>query len=173
VRLGRPKRLLLYVISIGVWLTGGLWLLFHHFLVKQGEFGPQNNWLEPWWLKFHGAFGFASIWLFGLLWAVHVTRAWPLARRRWSGGVMVGLMAWLILTGYLLYYIGNDEARSAVSILHWSIGLVAPIVFVWHHRRLRNRRGVRLLRVLLHILLAYRLRLQPHGSSSNEQDDPC
>ena len=54
--LGRSTRLSLYVVSLGVWISGGLWLLFHNFLVKRGEFGPEVNPLEPWFLKVHGAF---------------------------------------------------------------------------------------------------------------------
>ena len=140
--LSRPRRLALYIIGIGVWLSGGLWLLFHYFLVQQGEFGPTPHPLEPWWLKLHGAFAFATIWIFGLLWGVHVTRFWPSGRRRWSGGVMTGVLAWLIVSGYLLYYIGEDKARSVVSILHWGLGLACPVFFLWH-RIHRKRRGSR------------------------------
>ena len=132
VRLGRPTRLGLYIVGIGVWLTGGLWLLFHYFLVSQGEFGPQTNPLEPWWLKLHGAFAFATVWMFGLLWSVHVTKAWPISRRRLSGGMMAGTIGWLTLSGYLLYYVGNDNVRSVISVLHWAIGLAAPLAFLWH-----------------------------------------
>ncbi|MEJ2083700.1 MAG: hypothetical protein P8Y94_16425, partial [Acidobacteriota bacterium] len=70
------------VVGIGVVLTGGSWLLFHHFLVEQGEFGPEPTRLEPWLLTLHGAFAFAAVWVLGLLWGVHVTAAWPLSRRR-------------------------------------------------------------------------------------------
>jgi hypothetical protein len=126
-----------------------LWLLFHYFFVEQGEFGPRIHPLEPWWLKLHGAFAFASIWIFGLLWAVHITRTWPGLRRRWSGGIMTATFAWLILSGYLLYYIGSDtvrsnvgdeHARSLVSIFHWGIGLVSPICFGFHRLSFRKRR---------------------------------
>ena len=73
VRLGRSRRLALYVVGCGVWTSGALWLLFHYLLVQQGEFGPKISTLEPWWLKLHGAFAFATLWIFGLLWGVHVT----------------------------------------------------------------------------------------------------
>jgi len=139
---GRSRRWALYIIGIGVWLSGGLWLLFHYFFVEQGEFGPKIHPFEPWSLKLHGAFAFASIWIFGLLWGVHVSRAWPGLRRRWSGGVMTGVFAWLILSGYLLYYVGNENARSVVSILHWGIGLATPICFAFHRLRVRKRQAI-------------------------------
>lgn len=55
VRLGRSRHWQLYIIGIGVWLSGGLWLLFHYFFVRQGDFGPVENPLTPWWLRLHGA----------------------------------------------------------------------------------------------------------------------
>jgi hypothetical protein len=142
-RFARSKRRALYIIGLGVWLSGALWLLFHHFFVEQGEFGPEFNPLEPWWLKLHGAFGFAAIWIFGLLWAIHITKAWPGLRRRWSGGVLTAIFAWLILSGYLLYYVGDESARSVVSVLHWGIGLVSPVCFGFHRLRLRKGRLAR------------------------------
>jgi hypothetical protein len=127
----------LYAVGVGVWLSGALWLLFHYFFAQEGDFGPRIHPMEPLFLKLHGAFSVAAIWMFGLLWGVHVTRAWPFSRRRWSGSVMTGLMLWLTLSGYLLYYIGSyyigsDTARSIVSVLHWLIGLGCPAAFLWH-----------------------------------------
>jgi hypothetical protein len=80
------------------------------------------------------------MWIFGLVWGVHVSKAWPYARRRWSGGAMTGVLAWLIVSGYLLYYTGNESARAVVSVLHWVIGLACPIVFFWHRFRLLYKR---------------------------------
>lgn len=137
----RSRKWALYVVGIGVWLSGGLWLLFHYFFEEQGDFGPKTHPLEPWWLKMHGAFAFASIWIFGMLWAVHITRTWRGRRRRWSGGILTGIFAWLVVSGYLLYYIGDDRARALVSLLHWSIGLASPVSFGAHRVRVRRRRS--------------------------------
>ena len=139
VHLARFNRWTLYVIGIGVWFSGVLWLLFHYFFVEQGEFGPKVHPLEPVWLKVHGAFAFAAIWIFGILWGTHVTKAWPGMRRRWSGGILVGTFLWLVLSAYLLYYVGSESARSVVSILHWGIGLASPICFGFHRLRFRTR----------------------------------
>jgi hypothetical protein len=124
---------------VGVWLSGGLWLLFHYFLTEQGEFGPQSNPLEPWWLKLHGAFAFAATWFFGLLWGTHITVAWPLERRRFSGSVLAAASLLLIVSGYLLYYVGNDTARSILSVSHWGTGLAFPLLY-WAHRLRRGPR---------------------------------
>ncbi len=135
--LGFRRRRALYVIGIGVWLTGGLWLIFHYFLVRQGEFGPVENPLEPWWLKLHGAFAFAALWIFGLLWGIHITKFWKHQRRRWSGGILAGIFSLLILSGYLLYYVGDDTARPLISVVHWGIGLASPFLLVWHRFKRR------------------------------------
>jgi len=97
--LGHRRRWALYIIGVGVWLSGGLWLVFHYFLIQQGEFGPSTNPLEPWCLKLHGAFAFAAVWIFGLLWGIHISRLWPHKRKRWSGGIMTTVFALLILSG--------------------------------------------------------------------------
>lgn len=137
--LGRSRRWTLYVIGAGVWLTGGLWLLFHYFFVKQGEFGLTASPLEPWWLKLHGAFAFAATWIFGMLWGVHITKLWPHKRRRWSGGILTGAFVILIVSGYLLYYVGDDRIRPLISMLHWGIGLACLVFSVWH--RLKRRKS--------------------------------
>ena len=140
VRIDRPTRMALLIVGLGAWLSGGLWLLFHFFLTRQGEFGPQASPSEPWWLKLHGAFAFAAIWLFGLVWGVHIRVAWPSSRRRLSGGVLAAVLVWLVLSGYLLYYLGDDTVRSVVSVLHWAIGLACPVLYFLHRVRLRRRR---------------------------------
>jgi hypothetical protein len=53
---------------------------------------------------------------------------------------MAGVTGWLMLSGYLLYYVGDDTARSVISVLHWTIGLAAPVVFFMHRVKLPYRR---------------------------------
>lgn len=131
-RLSRLRRVAIYAVGIGVWISGILWLLFHYFVVHEGPFGPTVSPLEPWWLKLHGAFAFGAIWIFGLLWGVHIPVGWAGRRRHLSGGLLVGLLAWLIISGYLLYYVGDEQLRAATSLTHWLIGLVVPIGFLAH-----------------------------------------
>ena len=63
---------------------------------------------------------------------------------------MAGIFAWLILSGYLLYYVGNENARSVVSVLHWGIGIVSPICFGFHRLRFRRRHVSQIDRVQKH-----------------------
>jgi hypothetical protein len=132
IKLSRHRRLWVYGISLGLWLSGAIWLVLHYFLRTKGEFGPETNPAEPWALKAHAAFAFGTLWLLGLLWGVHVLNGWHANRRRWSGGALLGLMVALGLTGYLLYYAGDDDVRRVVSAAHWVLGLGAPVLFLLH-----------------------------------------
>lgn len=139
VRIPRRVRVLIYVCGAGIWLSGGWWLILHFFGSTQGEFGPESNPLQPWALRVHGAFAFASIWLLGLLWGSHVSIAWPRPRRRVSGTALIALIIWLTLSGYLLYYVGDDFSRSALSIAHWGTGLALPVFYALHRLSRQKR----------------------------------
>ena len=138
-------RLALYAVASGVWLTGGLWLLFHYFIHGPGEFGATTHPLESWWLSLHGAFAFMSIWTFGVVWATHVLPGWATRRRRPTGIATATPVGWLMASGYLLYYLGGEQSRFVVGVLHWSVGLGAPILFVAHGLRARSLRRARTL----------------------------
>jgi hypothetical protein len=131
-RLSRRRRLGVYAVGLGLWMSGAFWLVFHYFVVHESQFGPSPHPLEPWWLKLHGAFAFAGIWTFGLLWGVHVVNGWSAGRRRRSGAWLVGILACLTVSGYLLYYLGDEQLRGIASLLHWSIGLACPLAFLVH-----------------------------------------
>ena len=132
LRLPRGQRLGLYVVGLGLWLSGALWLLYHYGSRQPGEFGLGTHPLEPWWLRLHGAFAFAAIWMFGLLWGAHIAPGWAGGRHRRSGGWLVGSLVWLTVSGFLLYYLTGDQSRSAASLLHWSVGLACPALFATH-----------------------------------------
>ena len=130
--LSLTRQIAVYVIAGGVWLTGALWVLLHYFFMGEGPFGPVPHPLEFWSLAGHGAFAFGSLWLFGLLWGVHIPPGWRLVRRRWTGGIMFAFFAWYTVSGYLLYYLGGEEWRETTILLHWTSGLAAPIPFLIH-----------------------------------------
>ena len=41
-------------------------------------------------------------------------------------------MVLLTLTGYALYYAGDERIRPVISVLHWGLGLVLPAALLWH-----------------------------------------
>lgn len=139
IKLTSRRRLLTYAIALGLWASGAAWVALHFLLRTRGDFGPETNPIEPWALKAHGAFAFATLWLMGLLWGVHVVNGWRAGRRRWSGAILLGLALVLTLTGYLLYYAGGDALRSLVSLAHWTLGLGAPAAFLLHRLAVSDR----------------------------------
>lgn len=132
VRISTRRQSITYGVGIGLWASGVLWLIYHYFMQRKTMFGVEANPLEHWWLALHGLFGFASLWTFGLLWGTHIVGGWKSGRHRISGSVMFLILGWLILSGYLLYYLGEDELLSTVALLHWAVGLVLPLPFVIH-----------------------------------------
>ncbi len=137
--MGRGLRLGLYLVGMGLWLSGALWLLCHYFGQSRGEFGMGPHPLEPWLLKLHGACAFGVIWVLGLLWGVHIAPGWAAGERRRSGAVMLGLALWLVLSGYLLYYVGQERLRAITGLLHWSVGLMIPVFLLAHRLAPRDR----------------------------------
>lgn len=131
-RITRPRLRLVTGVGLGLWLSGGGWLLSHDVFVPQGEFGPSYRSADAWLLALHGAFGFAALWLLGLLWGTHIGAGWRGARRRWSGGAMLGLAGILVATGFCLYYCGDEEIRERIAVLHWGLGLAAPGAYLLH-----------------------------------------
>lgn len=132
VRLGARRRLAVYVIAGGAWTTGALWLVFHYFLQRKGDFGPAPHPLEHWWLTLHGAFAFGALWTLGLLSASHILGGWSTGRRRWSGGLLLAFVTTLAVSGYLLYYLGDEIPRKIASLIHWIMGLSSILFFVFH-----------------------------------------
>ena len=131
-RLPGEYRLSVYAIGLGLWATGAIWLLLHYFFAQETPFGPSPHPLEFWSRAAHGAFGFAALWLFGMLWGTHVVDGWRSLRRRWSGSAMFAIFAWLVVSGYLLYYLGGEQTLLLTTVLHWAVGLLCPLPFLLH-----------------------------------------
>lgn len=140
VWLSRGHKLLVAVVGVGLWASGGLWLIYHHFMRTVGEWGPEPNVLEPWWLKIHGLFAFLALWTLGLLWGVHIVKAWGTGRRRWSGPILLAWVAAQVITGYLLLYAGDDGPWGLVSPTHWIAGLALPVAYGVHRLLFRHAR---------------------------------
>ena len=119
-------------------LSGSGWLLLHHFVRREGEFGPEPSPFEHPSLVVHGMSGLALLWVLGLVWLPHVRRGWGKRQHRSVGGTMVALMVGLALSAAGLYYLGDERWRSVVSIAHWTLGLFAVVwlpTHIWVGRR--------------------------------------
>src|ERR1041385_1836374 len=123
MRLGVWHARSIYLTTALLVVSGLLWLGFHYFLRIDGEFGPQPHPLEYWWLRLHGASAMLSLIALGSVMPVHIRRAWALRRNRVTGVAISALLAFLVLTGYALYYFAGGASRGWISIAHWAIGL--------------------------------------------------
>ena len=132
-RLVRWQIWLLTISGTLLWLSGAGWLLLHYYGQVQGEFGVETNPLEPWFLRVHGLVLIPALIGFGTLMVVHIPKGWKDKSQRVAGVALTVVMSALILSGYLLYYLGIEWLRDWTSVIHWGIGLVLPAVFVWHY----------------------------------------
>ena len=92
---------------------------------------------EPWGspsllMKAHGAFGFWSLLLLGVVWRAHVRTKLRRPDNRGSGLGVVTLVSLLVVSGYFLYYAGSLEFREATSLLHTAGGVVLVGLLAWH-----------------------------------------
>ena len=140
VALGRRHRLTIYIVGIAVWLSGAAWLYLQYLAPPiQSAFGAQTHPSQPLWLKIHGAAAMASLLVLGSLLAAHVPGGWRRKLSRPSGGTLIGLSAVLVLTAWGLYYAGDEQLRSWLSVAHWALGLPLPLLLVFHVTRKKRR----------------------------------
>jgi hypothetical protein len=139
VRLTVAHERAVYLTFAALLVTGAGWLVCHYLLSPAGEPAPLPHPLEGLWLELHGAAGMLALVVFGSLFTAHMTKAWALGRGRASGGTLAGLFVLLAATGYGLYYVADDDARSWISVIHWVVGLGTPILLVAHVWMLRTR----------------------------------
>ena len=139
--LSARAKLVTYAVVGLTWCSGVLWLIFHYFFSRQGEFGAEADPFEHPLLVLHGACAFAALWLAGWVWHVHVQPWWSSPRRRGSGIVLIAFGAVLIMSGWLLYYAGDDELRRWSSVVHWGTGLALVVPLLVHGLRAARYRN--------------------------------
>lgn len=132
-RLARWQIWLLSLSGAGLWLSGSAWLLLHYFGQRQGAFGPETNPAEPWMMKGHGLFLIPALLGIGGMFVAHIPKGWDHQHQRVAGIALCAVLAVLIGSGYLLYYVGDEGARAWTSLVHWGLGLGLPAVFLWHY----------------------------------------
>lgn len=132
IRLGYWHQFAVYAATAALALSGLLWLVYHFFFETPGDFGPQIHPMEPWMLRVHGAAAMAGLIVYGSLLPIHIRRAWTLRRNIVLGVGLIAIMLMLTVTGYLLYYAGGEQSRGVISAVHWIVGLVVPLLLLWH-----------------------------------------
>ena len=127
-----------YLVGTLLLITGAIWLALH-YLVGAGA-GDLPHPFEAWMMRAHGLAGFAAMFMFGTVTAVHLPHGWRLTRRqRWAQQRRTGLLlcafaAVLLLSAYLLYYFAPEAIRPALGWIHTAVGLAMGGVLALHRR---------------------------------------
>ena len=131
-RLERWHRWSMYAVVAALTVSGTVWLIAHFFLRIANEFGESvHPWEHPA-IQIHGALAMLSCMLIGSLFHLHMRRAHKAKRNRASGWSMISLMLSLIVSGYALYYLANENTHLIWSTMHWVLGLSLPVLLVLH-----------------------------------------
>ncbi len=134
MRLSQRHERWLHAIGLLVFLSGIGWLADHYLFAGSEDFGDAHAPSEPLWLRLHGAAAMAGLVVFGSLLPGHIARAWRVRGNFRSGLLMLSLVVLLVVTGYGLYYAGDEETRPWISIVHWLAGTLAAAGLVLHVR---------------------------------------
>jgi MFS family permease len=132
IQLGVWHRRWFYGVSLLLFLTGAVWVLFDWLATREEARADFFQSLEVWALKVHGAAAMAFLVVLGMLILTHIKPGWRMRRNRANGAVVVMIVALLVVSGYGLYYFGDEQWRSAASWIHVVLGLAAPPLLCWH-----------------------------------------
>lgn len=93
-------------------------------------------------LRVHGFGAMLSLIALGSLLPRHIAHGVRGAANRRAGIVLLAAVVLLAVTGYLLYYSGDEGQRALASDAHIILGFAVPFAFALHYRyRKRSRSG--------------------------------
>ncbi len=133
LQITRRSRRLLYSVSLTLFISGISWAWIHH-LDELGQATESLRELNGWFIAIHGFSAMTFVLLLGTLLVGHVRRAWHARKNRKNGAFFLTAVSLLTLSGYVLYYTGNEAVRNAVSNFHLWLGVAAPVLLFWHIR---------------------------------------
>ncbi len=131
---------MLYGISALLWSSGVVWLYFRYCPPMRCDFGPQSHPAQTLCLKLHGAAAMVFLVILGTL-LYHIPPGWRKKRQRPSGVSLLAVCCFLILTGWGLYYTGNERLRDLTSAIHSVLGVLLPLIIFLHVWRIVHRRS--------------------------------
>jgi hypothetical protein len=131
LKISRGHRWSIYLIGLALLLSGLVWAWLHH-LDEGGIAGGPWREFKPWLMKVHGFTAMGFVMLLGTLLPVHVRHSWHARRNRANGAFFLSSVSILTLTGYVLYYLGNEKLRALCSDVHFWLGVVIPLLLGWH-----------------------------------------
>ena len=127
-RLAASLRYSFYATGLALLATGAAWLYMRYGISAATL--PRGSLSLA--MKVHGAAAMAALALVGAVTALHVKGAWQEGRNIASGVLLAATLLVLAMTGYLLYYSGDETLRAQASAAHWILGVAAPLGLWWH-----------------------------------------
>lgn len=131
VKLGSLQKQLLIGVLIFLWISGTCWVALTFWNASQSHYRVPYVFM-----KIHAAFALVFLVMLGSLWG-HVQRAWALGVNRLSGMMLIFVAGLLGITAWMLYYVVDDGIRNVVSLIHWVIGVLLPLILFGHIFRRR------------------------------------
>ena len=115
-----------------LWLSGTWWVVLHYLFPAHTDFGPSPNPLEPTLMRIHGAVAVFAVALLGWIGARHVAENWSRSRKRVSGIAILSAYIVLVVSGYALYYLLQDQLRERVGQVHEVLGVASIAIALTH-----------------------------------------
>jgi cation transport ATPase len=137
LRLNSVTEIAVYLAFGCLLITGAVWMVGQ--VVRDQE--SSGN-LFGWLMKVHGAAAMVVLVLLGAL-LNHVRKGWRARRNRSSGLTLLIAILFLVVTGYGLYYAGDEPLRALISRWHGWVGLGLVLLLPAHvliGRALRRKR---------------------------------
>ena len=127
LHLSRSFQAAVYLSFSVLLLTGAAWLYAQGRL----EDGPVWEKLPHQLLVVHGGAAMVALLVLGAL-SRHVAHGWKARKNRASGAMLVAVNAFLVLTGYGLYYASSETFRAWLSRWHAWVGLTLCLLLPTH-----------------------------------------
>jgi hypothetical protein len=131
LQLSRRHRWSLYVTGLALLISGLAWARLHR-LDEAGNLNGAWREIKLWLMTTHGFAALGFVLLLGTLLPVHVRHSWHARRNRANGAFFLSSVSILTLTGYALYYLGDEKLRALCSDVHFWLGAVIPLLLIWH-----------------------------------------
>jgi hypothetical protein len=138
LRLSLFTEFFVYLVFGILLVTGIAWMVFQARL-------DEGNHVSSLMLKLHGGAAMVSLILLGAL-INHVRKGWKSRKNRTSGLTLILAILFLVVTGYGLYYAGDEQLRTLISQWHSWVGLGIVLllpahVLIGHAFRRKSKRS--------------------------------
>lgn len=123
----------IHVVAFAALLTGIAWAALH--FAAPGWIDEEiSRRTQVVLLKIHGGAAMLALIALGVLLATHILPALKNPENRKAGITLLAGTATLALTGWGLYYLGDESLRVWTSNIHIAVGMAAAAAFIWHIR---------------------------------------